>query len=115
MKTIVSLASFEETFARKRVRAEKLSRGEYIRPERRITFERAEDIFACLTLERIRLIQAVREHPVTVPDLAKALGRSLESVELDVAELSSYGLLGVIEGSDLIAAEGGLIEIRATV
>lgn len=44
--------------------------------------------------ERIRLIQAVRDHrPESLYQLAKLLGRALPNVHRDVHELSEYGIL----------------------
>jgi predicted transcriptional regulator len=93
MKTIIGVESFEEMWARKRARAIRLSAGERIRPEKRISFESPVDLFSCITPERIRLIEAARETPRSVSDLARTLKRQRAAVHRDVKALADYGLL----------------------
>ena len=64
-----------------------------IKPERRITFETAEDMLACLTPHRLRLIEAARQRPQSVTDLATSVARNRSSVQRDISALSKAGLL----------------------
>jgi predicted transcriptional regulator len=95
MKTIVGVESFEEMMARKAARAVRLAAGERIRPEKRITFESPVDLFACITPQRIRLIEAARHAPQSISDLARSLHRQRAAVHRDVKALSAHGLLTV--------------------
>lgn len=95
MKTRMGIESFEEMAARKRARAVRLSAGERIRPEKRITFESPIDLFSCITPERIRLIEAARETPRSVSELARALKRQRAAVHRDVKALADYGLISL--------------------
>jgi predicted transcriptional regulator len=95
MKTMVSVESFEEMAARKAARAVRLAAGERIRPEKRITFESPIDLFSCITPERIRLIEAARETPRSISELAKTLKRQRAAVHRDVKALADYGLIAL--------------------
>jgi len=93
MKTIIGVESFEEMKTRTLARAARISAGERIKPERRITFENPSDLFACITPQRIRLIEAARETPRSVSDLALRLKRQRAAVHRDVKTLADYGLV----------------------
>ncbi len=95
MKTVIGVESFEQMKARMLERAAKMDRGERLRPERRISFESAEDMLACMTPQRIRLLQKAREEALSVTDLARALGRDRKSVHRDVKALREFNLLAV--------------------
>jgi predicted transcriptional regulator len=95
MKTTIGVENFAEMKARKSARAVKLARGERIRPERRITFENSLDLLACITPQRIQLIEAARQAPQSVSDLAKSLNRHRAAVHRDVKALADRGMLTV--------------------
>jgi predicted transcriptional regulator len=95
MKTIIGVESFAEMKARKSARAAKLARSERIRPERRVTFENSLDLLACITPQRIQLIEAARQAPQSVSDLAKSLNRHRAAVHRDVKALADHGMLTV--------------------
>ncbi len=93
MKTVIAVESFDELAERKKIRAGKLSRGERIQPERRISFSRVEDMLACLTPERLRVLSTVKEEPRSMSDLARSLGRNRGSVTRDVKVLHQHRLV----------------------
>lgn len=95
MKTVVGVESFAEMKARKEARAVRLTAGERVKAERRITFENSADLFSCITPERIRLIEAAREVPQSVTELAKSLRRQRAAVHRDVKALAEYGLIAL--------------------
>ncbi len=95
MKTVIGVESFGQMKARKSERAAKLSRGERIKPERRITFENSIDLLSCVTPQRIRLVEAARLAPQSVSELARSLNRQRAAVHRDVKALADYGILTV--------------------
>ncbi|WP_419805797.1 helix-turn-helix domain-containing protein [Terriglobus sp.] len=95
MKTIVTVESFDEMAARKLERARKFDRGEAIVPERRISFERAEDMFAFLTGPRADVLRATIAKPRSITELASALNRNRSAVSRDVRALREHGMVTV--------------------
>jgi predicted transcriptional regulator len=120
MRTVVGVESFEGMVARKRARAASLSDGTPVRAERRVMFDCAEDLLACMTPQRIRLVRTVRDHPLSLTDLAAALQRDRKSVHRDVAALRDAGLVvlkrqvnpghGIVQ---MVQARGKRLELRA--
>ena len=51
----------------------------------------------CLTAQRIRLFQTVREKPLSISALAVELGRNRGSVTRDVNKLKGFGLVRLRE------------------
>ena len=94
MKLRIRVETFEQTHERVVARAQKLTRGERIVPERNLTFETVGDMLECLTKERVRLCETARE-PRTITALAAALGRNKRAVVRDVKRLAELGLLKV--------------------
>lgn len=120
MKTIVGVANFEDMMERSLDRAKKRARGERVRPERRILFEHPEDMLALLTAHRIRLFREVKERPLSVTDLAKALDRNRSAVSRDVKVLRERRLLKVTKTVNpghgvvtLVSARSKRVELRA--
>lgn len=74
--------------------ARALDRGEEIPDEIVISFEDPVAMFRVMSVERIRLIEDLREKgqaPIT--ELAMRLGRNKRAVSRDVSALREYGLL----------------------
>lgn len=93
MKTIVTVESFDELASRKLDRAAKLDAKTSLTAERRITFNRPQDMAAFLTGPRVRLLEAAMEKPRSVTELALALHRNRAAVSRDVRALREYGML----------------------
>lgn len=93
MKTNIGVETFAEMRRRKLARARRLDRGERIAPEKRITFERAEDMLACLTPHRLHIVQVARKKPQSISELAVSLARNRTAVQRDVGVLSRMGLV----------------------
>ena len=51
------------------------------------------DMMACLTTERVRLVQTVRGKPLSITSLAEELGRNRGAVTRDVKMLAELGLV----------------------
>ena len=93
MKTIIDVANFEDLMMRSLELAEKRTRGERVRPERRIIFEHPEDMVSFMTPHRIRLYREIKTRPLSVTDLAKALDRNRSAVSRDVKVLRERRLV----------------------
>src|SRR5258708_31257283 len=93
MKRIGGVENFEQMRKRKLARARQIDRGVQIEPEARIMFERTEDLLACLTPSRVRIIAAARKKEQSVSELAVNLDRNRTAVQRDVKVLKEHGLL----------------------
>ena len=120
MKTIIGVASFEGMMERSLDRAKKRTQGERVRPERRIMFEHPEDMVSFLTPHRIRLYREVKERPLSVTDLAKALDRNRSAVSRDVKALQEQRLVKLTRTVNpghgmvtVVSARAKHVELRA--
>jgi predicted transcriptional regulator len=93
----VGTGSTEEFFERSRKRARRLDRGEKLASGMRLTFEDPADLVRVLTVQRVRVIHAVRKKPAPVSDLATILKRDRTAVRRDVKVLKSFGLVKIQE------------------
>lgn len=78
-------------------RARKLDRGETLPSEITMTFENPADLVKVLSVERVRVLRAVRMNPAAVSELATALRRDRKAVSRDVSLLASFGLVSTRE------------------
>ena len=97
MKTKIFHDGFEGHVKRSMERNRRRGRGERLEPERIITFADAEDMAQCLTVQRIRLFQAIRKKRLSVSALAKELDRNRGAVTRDINKLKGLGLLRLRE------------------
>jgi predicted transcriptional regulator len=95
MKTIVTVESFDEVSVRKLTRAAKLDAKVSVAAERRITFDRPQDMAAFLTGPRVRLLEAAIDKPRSVTELAAVLHRNRSAVSRDIRALREHGMLAV--------------------
>lgn len=89
----LSAGNVDAFFERSRDRARKLDRGEKLPAEMRLTFEDPADLLRALTVQRIRVLHAVRKKPAPVSELAIVLKRDRTAVRRDVKALTSLGLV----------------------
>jgi predicted transcriptional regulator len=92
-RVTVSSGSFEGFVGRSLARARKMDRGERLTPEITMTFEDPADLVRVLSVERVRVIHAIREKPGSVSELAVTLRRDRKAVKRDVSLLESFGLV----------------------
>jgi len=59
----------------------------------RLTFEDPADLLRLLTVQRLRVLRAVRQQPAPLSDLARTLKRDRTAVKRDVKVLVTYGLV----------------------
>jgi predicted transcriptional regulator len=97
MKTKVFHDGFEGHVRRSLERATKRQRGERLETEKIITFADPLDMIECLTVQRVRLCQVIRQKRLSISALAEELGRNRGSVTRDVNKLKGFGLLRLHE------------------
>lgn len=93
MKTKVFSDGFEGHKRRSLERAKRLRKGERLEAEKIITFADPLDMVACLTTQRVRLVQTVRKKRLSISSLAEELGRNRGAVTRDVKKLAEFGLV----------------------
>lgn len=93
MNRTVKLERFEQMRKRKLARARLLDQGVPMEPEAQIAFERVEDLAACLTPHRVRIIEAARHEALSITELAARVERNRTAVQRDLKLLSQYGLV----------------------
>jgi predicted transcriptional regulator len=96
-KLKVSTGTVQAFFEGSLERARKLDRREKLPTEMRLIFEDPADLLRVLTVERVRVLRAVRKKPAPVTDLAIALRRDRTAVKRDVKILNSFGLVKIHE------------------
>ena len=87
MKTKVFSDGFAGHKRRSLNRAKRLVKGERLEAERIITFADPLDMVACLSAERVRLVQTVPGKRLSISSLAEELGRNRGAVNRDVEKL----------------------------
>lgn len=97
MKTKIFHDGLEGHIQRSKERNARRAKGERLEPVRILTFADADDMLECLTIQRIRLCQAVRRKQMSVSALAVELGRNRGSVTRDVNTLLKHGMLRLRE------------------
>jgi len=91
----VGSGTVEAFFERSVKRARKLDQGEKLPAEMRLTFEDPADLLRVLTVQRVRVLHAVRKKAAPVSDLAIVLKRDRTAVRRDVKILTSFGLVKI--------------------
>lgn len=94
MKAIIEIASNTDMHRRAIGAARALAAGKVETTDHRLGFESAAQVFAELTVERLRTLETLkREGAQSVYALAKALGRNYSNVHGDVQRLMALGLV----------------------
>lgn len=93
LHTVVTTESIGDFFDRGRQIARLLDQNKKIAPRHIISFEDVRDLIHFLTENKLRLVAAVRKKPRSLSDLAKALKRSRASVDKDIQQLESVGIV----------------------
>jgi len=97
MKVKVFDDGFEGHVRRSLARAKSREAGERLESETAITFADPLDMVECLSKERIRIVQTIRNRKLSISSLAEELGRNRGSVTRDVNKLRKFGLLRLRE------------------
>ena len=93
MKVKVFDDGFEGHVRRSLARAKARQAGERLEPEKAITFADPLDMLECLSKQRIRIVQTIRQRKLSISALAEELGRNRGSVTRDVNKPRKCGLL----------------------
>lgn len=109
-------------FARIRMKARKLDRGEKLEPGLIVSFEDPADFLEVITPARVRILKEIDGRTVALFALAAALSRDPSAVRRDVAMLESKHLVRTLKvpnpghGSrTLVERVAGSIELSVTV
>ena len=94
---IVKTGTTEEYFTRGREIAQKIDRGESLKPEFTLTFEDPGDMFAVMSPARLELFRAAKADPASITAIAQRLHRDRSTVKKDVDVLVAAGLLNIEE------------------
>ncbi|HET6460514.1 MAG TPA: hypothetical protein VFG29_06980 [Syntrophales bacterium] len=79
----------------------KIERGEEVKKHEGLYFENLEAMRKVLTEERLRILRQVKKnHPSSIYELAKLLGRDIKNTFDDVQFLSQVGLLQLKKTKD---------------
>ena len=93
-KVAVDKTGMEGFFRRAHEHARALDSGKSLRSEIVIAFENPADMMRMLTVERIRLLNSLRENGESlIADLATNLGRDKRAVSRDVSAMREHGLV----------------------
>lgn len=90
---IVTTGTDAEFFKRGPQIAKSLDAGESISQESILSFEDVEDILRLLSEKRLKLLKVIKNEPSTIYQIAKRVGRDLQSVKLDIDALLAAGLV----------------------
>ena len=112
-RVMVSSGSVEAFIGRSLARARKLDRGGSLPSEITMTFEDPADLVRVLSVERMRVIRAVRQRPAPVSELAATLRRDRKAVMRDVSLLESFGLVNARDEVNPGHGRKRIIEPRA--
>lgn len=74
-----------------------MEKGEPLEAEKVITFADPVDMLACLSAQRVRLCQTVRQKRLSISALARELRRNRGAVTRDVNQLKRLGLVRLRE------------------
>lgn len=111
MKAIIEIASNNDMHRRAISAARAHAAGHAQASDYRIGFESAAQVFAELTVERLRTLETLRREGVqSIYALAKSLGRNYSNVHSDVQRLMALGL--VERGENGVSAPFDELEIH---
>ncbi len=97
MKTRMFHDGFAGHRRRSLARIARIEKGERLETEKVITFADPLDMMACLSAQRVRLCQTVRQKRLSISALAAELGRNRGAVTRDVNQLKKLGLVRLRE------------------
>jgi len=90
----IAIKSKKELFNEIKEKWSKLEKGEKIKKHEAIYFENLDAMRRILTEERLKIVRAIkREHPASIYELAKILGRDVKNTFDDVQFLAQAGLV----------------------
>lgn len=111
MKAIIEIANNNDMHRRAMAAAQAHASGRAQATDFRLGFESAAQVFAELTVERLRTLETLRQEGTqSIYALAKTLGRNYSNVHSDVQRLMALGL--VERGENGVSAPFDELEIH---
>ena len=95
IRLTITSGTAEDFFARGKMLARKLDKGERIEPESLIMFGDPQELLELVTEARVSLFRAVKEEPGSIAEIARRLHRDRSAVKRDVDILAAAGLVQV--------------------
>ena len=90
----LAIKSDEDIFKEVKDIVRKIERGEKVEKHEGVSFESLDAMRKILTEERLRILKTIRkEHPSSIYELAKVLGRNVKNTFDDVQFLAEMGLI----------------------
>ncbi|OOP56265.1 MAG: hypothetical protein AYP45_10165 [Candidatus Brocadia carolinensis] len=90
----VRIKSLEDVFAEAKDVMKRLEKGEKVKKHEGISFENLDVMRKVLTEERLRILKTIKkEHPTSIYQLAKILGRDMKNTFDDVQYLTQAGFI----------------------
>jgi len=90
----IAIKSKKELFDEVKENWSKLEKGEKIKKHEALYFENLEAMRRVLTEERLKIVRAIKkEHPASIYELAKILGRDVKNTFDDIQFLAQAGLV----------------------
>ena len=92
----VRIKSLEDIFEEAKDVMKRLEKGEKIKKHEGISFDNLDVMRKVLTEERLRILKTVKkEHPSSIYQLAKMLGRDMKNTFDDVQYLAQVGFIDI--------------------
>ncbi len=90
----IAIKTDDELFKEVKEVCEKLEKGEKVKKHEGISFENLDVMRKVLTEERLRILKTIKkEHPSSIYQLAKILGRDMKNTFDDVQYLAQAGFI----------------------
>lgn len=90
----VRIKSLEDVFEEAKDVMKRLEKGEKVKKHEGISFENLDVMRKVLTEERLRILKTIKkEHPTSIYQLAKILGRDMKNTFDDVQYLAQAGFI----------------------
>lgn len=97
----IRIKSLEDVLTEAKGVMKKLERGKQVEKHEGVSFASLDDMRRALTEERLRILKTIRkEHPASIYELAKILGRDKKNTFDDVQYLAQVGLIDLTKTKD---------------
>lgn len=91
---MIRIKSLEDVFEEAKDVMKRLEKGEKVKKHEGISFENLDVMRKVLTEERLRILKTIKkEHPSSIYQLAKILGRDMKNTFNDVQYLAQAGFI----------------------
>ncbi len=98
---IIRIKSLEDVLKEAKGVMKKLERGKKIQQHEGVSFASMDDMRRALSEERLKILKTIRkEHPESIYELAKMLGRDKKNTFDDVQYLAQVGLIDLTKTKD---------------